>query len=59
MANTGTFQQHFAALNPPPPVTWALIGLNSIVFVLMVFNGAGLFTPDFRVVTQWGSNFGP
>jgi len=39
--------------------TYAIIGINVIVFILMVINGAGIFTPNAFVHIDWGSNFSP
>jgi len=40
-------------------VTYALIAINVIVFILMVIDGAGLFAPDGLVHIKWGSNYSP
>jgi rhomboid protease GluP len=40
------------------PVTIALVAINIVVFVLMLMNGAGLFTHDGTVAVRWGSNLG-
>lgn len=40
-------------------VTYAIIAINVIVFILMVMNGAGLFEPDVRIHAKWGSNYSP
>src|SRR6187401_28908 len=39
--------------------TYAIIGINVIVFILMAINGAGIFTPNALVHIDWGSNFSP
>lgn len=40
-------------------VTYAIIGLNIFVFILMILNGAGFFDPNGLVHLRWGSNFAP
>ncbi len=40
-------------------VTPAIVGLNLLVFALMLANGAGLFTINPAVAVRWGSNLGP
>jgi len=39
--------------------TYAIIGINVIVFILMVINGAGVFNPNALVHIEWGSNYSP
>src|SRR6188474_1534538 len=39
--------------------TYAIIGINVIVFILMAINGAGVFAPNAFVHIDWGSNFSP
>jgi rhomboid protease GluP len=39
--------------------TYGIIGINVIVFILMVINGAGLFSPNALVHIKWGSNYTP
>lgn len=40
-------------------VTYAIIAVNVLVFVLMAINGAGIFETNGLVHIKWGSNFGP
>lgn len=40
-------------------VTYAIIAINVLVFILMIMNGAGLFDPNGYVHLKWGSNYGP
>jgi len=40
-------------------VTYAIMGINVLVFVLMAFKGAGIFEPDGYVHVAWGSNYSP
>jgi len=41
-------------------ITYALIAVNILIFILMVVNGAGLIVPDNNLVyIKWGSNFAP
>lgn len=39
-------------------VTYAIIAVNALVFILMAFNGAGIFDANGLVHIKWGSNFG-
>lgn len=39
--------------------TNVLIGLNSLVFVLMVFSGVSPLAPQTREMVRWGANFAP
>lgn len=41
------------------PVTTALVGANVLVFVLMLFAGAGWWHTPNGVQLAWGANFGP
>ncbi|MCW3091642.1 MAG: gluP [Ferruginibacter sp.] len=40
-------------------VTYAIISINILVFILMALNGAGIIEPNAYVHIQWGSNFSP
>ncbi len=40
-------------------VTYVIMAINILVFVLMALNGAGIFEPDGLVHLRWGSNFAP
>lgn len=42
-----------------PPVTRSLIGLNVLVFVLMLFGGAGFWHSPNTIQLAWGANFAP
>lgn len=42
-----------------PRVTWFLIGLNVLVFLLMLFSGVSLMSPTSVQLLQWGANWGP
>lgn len=44
---------------PGIPVTKCLIAANLLVFVLMLFNGAGFWHSPNNVQLVWGANFGP
>lgn len=44
---------------PVPPVTQGLIALNVLVFVLMLFGGAGFWHSPNTVQLTWGANFAP
>ena len=40
-------------------VTYAIIAINVVVFILMVIDGAGIFEPNGLVQIKWGSNYTP
>lgn len=44
---------------PGVPITKCLIAINLLVFVLMLFNGAGFWHSPNQVQLAWGANFGP
>lgn len=44
---------------PVPPITRCLIGLNVLVFVIMLFGGAGFWHSPNTVQLTWGANFAP
>jgi rhomboid protease GluP len=57
-ANT-EFEARLIARSPQTPVTFALIAVNTLVFVANLFGGAEWFLPVGHVQIAWGSNFGP
>ena len=40
-------------------VTYAIIGINVLIFMIMLVQGAGIFEPNGLVHLKWGSNFAP
>jgi rhomboid protease GluP len=40
-------------------VTYIIIGINAIVFLLMLFNGVSVFEPTVADIVKWGGNFRP
>lgn len=44
---------------PVPPMTRVLIALNVLVFVVMLFGGAGFWHSPNTVQLTWGANFAP
>jgi membrane associated rhomboid family serine protease len=42
-----------------PPFTVAIVGINVLVFALMVLSGVPLVTPNVPQIVRWGANFGP
>jgi len=40
-------------------VTYTIIAINIIIFILMIVNGAGIFEPNGIVHIKWGSNYTP
>lgn len=41
------------------PVTTVLVGLNVLVFLLMVLSGASFTKPEFQQLVKWGADYGP
>jgi rhomboid protease GluP len=54
-----TFGQLLAASTPRYFVVPALIGLNVVIFALMVLLGVSLFSPTAGQLFVWGANYGP
>lgn len=40
-------------------ITYAIIGINVLLFILMAINGAGIIEPNSLVHISWGSNYTP
>jgi rhomboid protease GluP len=40
-------------------LTYGIIAINIVVFILMVIDGAGIVEPDARIHALWGSNYSP
>jgi membrane associated rhomboid family serine protease len=52
-------RRELAGVTPYVFVTWALIGLNVLVFVLMSGSGVSPFRPTIPDLLRWGADFGP
>ena len=59
LAEQQAFEESLRRINARAVVTPVLVGLNCLVFVSMLFAGAGLVAPDPAIMVEWGSNFGP
>jgi len=59
LAREAKFREHLHAISPQAPVTPSIIGLNIIVFLIMLLAGAGLTATNPSVHLKFGSNFGP
>ena len=53
------FAGELRARSPRTPMTFALIAVNVLVFIGMLFDGAGLLRAVGHVYVAWGSNLGP
>jgi len=53
------FLKTIATLTPHIWVTWTIIALNTLVFIVMAKGGAGLIRPNYGVTINYGTNFGP
>lgn len=52
------FAQTLAPLHQPV-VTFPLVGINVLIFALMLLSGLGVTDPDARVMLHWGANYAP
>lgn len=52
------FHRRLIELTPRVLVTPAIVALNAVVFVLMVFSSGELLSPDSDTMIAWGSNLG-
>ena len=52
-------QQTMPGQGSNPVVTYAIIGINILVFILMAVAGAGIFDSNGLVHIKWGSNYSP
>src|SRR5579863_7493624 len=41
------------------PATTILVGINALVFLLMVFSGASITEPNSAQILKWGADYGP
>lgn len=41
------------------PVTAVLVGINALVFVLMVVSGVSFLSPELGQLVKWGADYGP
>lgn len=53
------YQQSIRQLTPRVWVTYLLVGINCIVYLLMVASGVHAIDPTTADLLQWGANFGP
>ncbi|MFZ4655795.1 MAG: rhomboid family intramembrane serine protease [Caldilineaceae bacterium] len=56
---TVAFLQQLFQRTPTIFITQLLIGLNILIWVLMVFSGAGIMGEDLVVFVHWGANYAP
>lgn len=54
-----SFWHSVYAATPRTPVTLAIVAANVVIFVALLFAGAGLFRASPEVLLGWGGNFGP
>jgi len=52
------FQRSIAAA-PKPVVTYALIAVNSLIFLAMTFTASSFLSLDNQEMLKWGADFGP
>jgi membrane associated rhomboid family serine protease len=55
----GDFVERMFAATPRVYVTPIIIGINVLVFLVMVVSGVGFFSPDVGKMIQWGVDYGP
>jgi len=58
-ASQADFRAQLLRLTPQFFVTPALVGVNALVFVLMVISGVSFTDPTIAQLQHWGANFGP
>lgn len=54
-----SFYDRLVQRSATTPVTYMLIGVNVLVFVAMLVNGAGFWHSPNSIQLKWGANFGP
>ena len=59
MAEQAEFAARIRVLAPGTPVTLALVALNSAVFIIAAFLGAGVLAPNSEVLIRLGSDYTP
>ena len=57
--DTSEFTTHFYAATPRVWVTYALLGLNCAIYLLMGLAGSNLVHPHITTLLDWGANWGP
>jgi rhomboid protease GluP len=53
------FGEKLIAQSPRTPITFALVTINTLVFIATLIAGAEWLTPVGKMQIAWGSNFGP
>ncbi|MBS0324371.1 MAG: rhomboid family intramembrane serine protease [Proteobacteria bacterium] len=54
-----TLLDHIRARRGGIPVTWALIAVNTLIFLAMLRSGAGFWYRSSDLYLAWGANYGP
>jgi membrane associated rhomboid family serine protease len=58
-SESATFQRELHDVTPSTPVTYALVGINLAVFVVMAISGVSIDNPTIADLLRWGADFGP
>lgn len=58
-ARIAEFWNEVHAATPRTPVTFGIVGLNTGVFVALLFAGAGIVRSSPELLAAWGANFSP
>lgn len=53
------FEKELEEAGSPPRVTYVLLAMNVLVFIVMVVSGVGLLNPEAADLARWGANFPP
>ncbi|MFC1858608.1 rhomboid family intramembrane serine protease [Thermodesulfobacteriota bacterium] len=53
------FQNTLREMTPKVIFTPVIIGINTLVFVVMLINGVDVLSPTIKSLLSWGANFGP
>jgi membrane associated rhomboid family serine protease len=59
LAESAQFVTALSRLTPHPYVTPTLIGINAIMFVIVVASGGGLFVPNPETMIRFGTDYTP
>jgi membrane associated rhomboid family serine protease len=59
ISRAAEFQHTLTVLTPRVYVTWVLLGVNVLVFVLMAASGVSPMEPDSPDLLRWGADFAP
>ena len=59
LSDQAEFNARLLGVSPRAPVTPALVGLNTLIFVTVALLGGGIFTPNTDALIRFGTNYTP